>query len=160
MKSRSTVVAYRVHTRTDSTWDRAAHIVRTNLAGAVSVADVAAWRQGLHDVVAKIPDGATFRLLVNLVHFNPLDIATHKAMRPVIPTLLAQHGMRPALLDLFDNEHNLIVTSTRGVKCTACANVHHDVTKMRYYQEAISKPDQAFLTDTAAAESWLASAPR
>ena len=90
----------------------------------------------------------------------PFDIAVHKVMRPVIPTLLAQHGMRPALLNLFDDEHDLIVTSRRGVRCTACANVHHDGDKMRHYEETIGTPDQAFLSDIAVAESWLASAPR
>ena len=149
-----------MRTNTDSTWDNGARIVRTSLTGTVTVADVAAWRQGLHAVVASIPDGSTFRLLVNLVHFSPFDIAAHKAMRSVIPMLLAQHGMRPALLDLFDNECDLIVTSLRGVRCTACANVHHDAIKMHQYQDQIGMPDQAFLTDIAAAESWLSSAPR
>jgi hypothetical protein len=149
-----------VHPSVGSTWDGADHIVRTNLVGRVSVADVDAWRRGLQDVIATIPDGSTFRILVNLFGFQPLDIAAHKAMRSVVPQLLAQHGMRPALLDLFDGEPELVVTCLRGVRCTACANVHHDATKMQHYHERIGASDQAFLSDLDAAEVWLASAPR
>lgn len=144
----------------DSTWDAAARIIRTNLTGTVTVAQVVAWREGLSDVVAQLADGSTFRLLVNLVHFDPVDIAAHKAMRSVVPLLLARHGMRPALLDLFDDEEQLAVTALRGVRCTACANVHHDAIKMHHYQQTVGTPEQAFLTDVTAAESWLESAPR
>lgn len=144
---------------TTSTWDGDAHIVRTQLTGAVTVAHVTAWERGLQALVAQIPDGVTFRLLVDLVGFAPVDIAAHKAMRAVVPLLLAEHGMRPALLDLFEGEHSLAVTAPRGVRCTACANVHHDATKMKDYQKRLGRLDQAFFSELAAAETWLATAP-
>lgn len=140
-------------------WDPVTATVRTNLTGSVSVEDVQQWRVQLHATMETLPEGTTFRLLLNLRDFEPVDIEAHKAMRTVIPLLLAAHGMRPAYIDLFDERPELSVTSTRSVRCVAFANVHHDPMKMHDYQQRIGRADQIFVTDVAFAERWLHSVP-
>lgn len=83
----------------------------------------------------------------------------HKAMRSVVPELLAAHGMRPAVLDLFDPPPEVPVTAANGVICVAFANVHHDPARMADYERRIGRPDQRFFADLAAAERWIAGLP-
>ncbi len=144
-------------TNTRSKWDPATGILRTDLTGPVTTDDVAAWREGLHREVASIPDGTSFRLLLNLVGFEPATIDAHKAMRTVVPEILARHGLRPAFIDLFDERPAMVITTSRGVRCIAFANVHHDEAKMTDYEQRIGKPNQKFFTDVSAAEAWLRS---
>ena len=142
-------------TNTGSTWDVATGILRTDRTGPVTTADVAQWRDGLHRALANIPDGTNFRLLLNLSGFAPVTIDAHKAMRTVVPEILARNGLRPAFIDLFDERPEMVITTSRGVRCSAFANVHHDAAKMTDYEQRIGKPNQKFFTDVAAAEAWL-----
>ena len=142
-------------TNTTSTWDAATGILRTDLTGAVTTAAVAQWREGLQREVAKIPDRTSFRLLLNLSGFEPVTIDAHKAMRTVVPEILARHGLRPAFIDLFDERPEMVITTSRGVRCIAFANVHHDGARMTDYEQRIGKPNQKFFTDVSAAEAWL-----
>jgi len=143
--------------RTTSTWDPATGLLRTTLQGPVTTDDVRAWRDGLHRAAAAVPDGGRFQLLLDLSGFAPADLDAHRAMRTVVPELLAAHGLRPAFLDLFDEQPEVPVTLTRGVRCVAFANVHHDAAKMADYERRIGTPTQRFFTDAAAAERWLLS---
>jgi hypothetical protein len=141
--------------RTDTTWDPDSRMLRTHLTGAVGVDDVLQWRDGLHQQLRQVPGGGTFRLLLNLTGFEPLNLDAHKAMRTVVPELLASHGMRPAFIDLFEDGTEVPVTVQRQVRCTAFANVHHDPEKMGRYERLIGKPDQRFFTEWGTAEAWL-----
>ena len=142
-------------TNTRSKWDSATGILRTDLTGPVTTDDVATWREGLHRELANIPDGTSFRLLLNLSGFQPVTIDAHKAMRTVVPDILASHGLRPAFIDLFDERPEMVITTSRGVRCSAFANVHHDEARMTDYEQRIGKPNQKFFTDVSAAEAWL-----
>lgn len=142
-----------------ATWDAGRRLLETRLTGAVDHADVRAWQDGLARELARVPDGASFKLLNDLRGFDPVTIDVHKAMREVVPRLLAAHGMRPAFVDLFDSPPEVTVTTTRGITCTAFANVHHDEDKMQSYERRIGRPDQRFFTDRAAAEAWLDAQP-
>ena len=137
-----------------SRWDPENRILWTELTGAVTVADVEAWRNELERAVGAIPDGSAFGLLLNLHGFHPVNLDAHKAMRTVVPLLLARHGMRPAFLDLFEGAE-IPISTERGVRCVAFANVHHDPDKMSSYERRIAKPDQRFFTDASEAYDWL-----
>jgi hypothetical protein len=142
-------------TNTRSEWDPVTGILRTNLTGPVTIDDVAAFREGLYRELAEIPDGGTFRLLLNLHGFEPVNLEAHKAMRTIVPEILARHGLRPAFIDLFDERPEVEITVSRGVRCIAFANVHHDEVKMTSYEQRIGQPNQRFFTDVNAAEIWL-----
>lgn len=140
----------------ESVWDPSDRILRTRLTGTVTVYEVELWRRELSRAVAEIPAHSDFKLLFDLHGYEPADLAAHKAMRGVIPELLASHGLRPAVLDLFDDQPEVSVTTADGVRCIAFANVHHDPAKMADYERRIAKPNQRFFTERDAAEAWLA----
>ena len=134
------------HTPVGTTYNAGQSLLETRLSGRVSLDDVLAWQGGLEREIAGLPAGARFKFLADLSGFDPADIAAHKAMREVVPRLLAAHGMRPAVIDLFDPVPALAVTRTRDVECVACANVHHDVEKMRDLATRIGQPEQRFFS--------------
>jgi hypothetical protein len=140
-----------------SRWNPKSQVLRTDLTGTATVADVRSWQEGLAQQVERIPDGSEFRLLLNLRGYDPADLDAHKAMRVVVPTLLIRHGMRPAFVDLVPNPPEIALSVERGIRCIAFANVHHDEHKMREYAERISKPEQRFFTDLELAQNWLMS---
>jgi hypothetical protein len=142
-----------------TTWDPATHTLRSALGGTATVADVDRWRQGLERALAEVPDNSTFKLLFDLRGYEPADLEAHRAMRGVVPELLAGHGLRPAVLDLFDDRPDVPLSTARGVEVTAFANVHHDAAKMDEYERRIARPNQRFFADREAAERWLAEQP-
>jgi hypothetical protein len=142
-----------------TTWDPIAGTLRTTLSGPSAVGDVEAWRGGLERAMAGVPDGSTIKLLFDLSGYSPASLDAHRAMRGVVPELLAAHGMRPAVLDLLDEPREPRLATTRGVLVSAFANVHHDVAKMDEYDRRIATPSQRFFSDRAAAERWLAGLP-
>jgi hypothetical protein len=145
----------REHTPVGTTYNAGQSLLESRLSGRVSVDDVRAWQRDLERQVAALPAGTRFKFLSDLGGFDPVDIAAHKAMREVVPRLLAAHGMWPALIDLFDPIPAVPVTSARAVTCVAFANVHHDEAKMRDYAARIGRPEQRFFSARREAEAWL-----
>ncbi len=141
-----------------SAWHDERKLLVTELNGTVSEANVAAWKAGLAVAVAAIPPRTRFKLIMDLSGYEPATIGAHKAMREIIPRLLAAHGMRPAYIDLFDEKPEVAVTSD-GRDVTAFANVHHDADKMASYERRIGRPGQRFFTSRDAAEAWIAGEP-
>ena len=135
-------------------WDAEAATLATRLGGEVSLADVRRWKESLERELARIPDGARFRMIVDLTGYDVGDLEAHKEMRVVVPLTLAAYGHRTALLDLFDPV-DLPIGTTRGITCVAVAHVHHDAEKMRQYDERIARDDERFFTDAASAEAWI-----
>jgi hypothetical protein len=146
-------------TTLDTEYDPATGILRTRLQGVVDADDVRTWAAGLRARLAAIPDGRPFKLMVDLIGYEPRDIAAHKEMRLEVPYLLARHGLRSAYADLYPEEPEVEVSVERGVYCVACANVHHDPVKMGDYEARIATPKQRFFTDRGQAEIWLNSLP-
>jgi hypothetical protein len=142
-----------------STWHPQTHLLRTTLKGVVTVEDVEAWRASLREALSTIPTGASFKLLFDLHGYEPATTDAHKAMRTVVPLLLAATGMRPAVIDLFPDPPHLDVAPAPAIRCVAYANVHHDAAKMAHYQATIAKPNQRFFSDLGAATHWLAEQP-
>lgn len=139
-----------------SLWDAQHRLLITRLTGDVSVEDVARWQAGLYQTLDQIEENSRFLLLSDLTDYAPHDMAAHKAMRTVVPLLLAAYGMRPALLDLFP-EAEIAVTLTRGIRCCAHAHVHHNADKMAGYERTLARPNQRFFDDVASARRWLLS---
>ena len=117
--------------------------------------EVREWRNTLEEAVGRIPDGGTFKLLVDLRGYEASeDPVAHQEMRAVVPLLLARHGLRTAVLELFP-EAKVEIRTERGVRCIAAAYVHHDVNKMAAYNEQLAPSNERFFTDREEAERWL-----
>lgn len=144
---------------TKTVWDSKLCVLTSSLKGAVSVDDVDEWKASLRAVLSEVPAGTTFKLMFDLHGYEPATIDAHKAMRAVIPLLLAETGMRPAVIDLFDDKPQVDVAIAPNVRCVAFANLHHDPDKMSRYEEKIAKPDQRFFSDPDAAKAWLDEQP-
>lgn len=141
----------------ESKWEPQTGILTTRLQGSITVDDVSLWLASLTEAIGRIPDHTSFKLLVDLYQYEPAALAAHKAMRPVVPLLLARYGFRTALLDLFDPAE-LPLQTVRGITCTAVAHVHHDESKMEEYDRRIGRPHERFFTDAGRAQQWLATA--
>lgn len=137
-------------------WDPQTQLISTRLYGEIHVEDVERWEEGLQQALAQVEENGHFKLLVDLTGYELHDMAAHKAMRVVIPRLLAAYGVRPALMDLFP-EAEVTMQRTRGIVCQAIANVHHDYDKMAEYERTLSRPNQRFFSDAKAAQTWLLS---
>lgn len=142
-----------------SHWDDTLSLLQTELKGPVTARDVQLWEKELQRELDLVPDGRMFRLLLDLHGFEPVDMEAHKAMRLVIPTILMNHGMRPAFADLFDDAGEITLKKERQRRCFAFANVHHDEHKMGQYEIKIGRADQRFFTDAGAARQWLLKQP-
>lgn len=136
-------------------WEPGSRLVVARLSGLIEVVHAHAWSSALARAVAAVPDGGAFALLLDLHGYEPADLDAHRAMREVVPRLLARHGMRPAFVDLFDEREEPVIGLDRQVRCIAFANVHHDAQKMARYRERIERVDQRFFTDAASARAWL-----
>jgi hypothetical protein len=141
-----------------TSWNDTSGVLVTRLASPATAAEVLEWKASLDESVERLPDGSTFKLLVDIRGYEASENAeAHRLMREVVPLFLARHGMRPAVLDLFP-EATVEVTAARGVICTAFANVHHDEGKMATYEKRLGRDDQRFFTDPIAADEWLRTA--
>ncbi|WP_413292360.1 hypothetical protein ACLSU7_13215 [Bdellovibrio sp. HCB185ZH] len=140
---------------TESRWDQSGKILFTALKGSVDESDISVWKNTLSTAVSLIPENTEFKVLLDLNGFEPSSLSAHKAMRNVIPELLASHGLRPAFIDLFDEKPEMTITCEEGKICTAFANVHHDENKMADYRKRIGGDRQQFFTDKDEAAQWL-----
>jgi hypothetical protein len=143
----------------DIRWNPADRVLISRLSGIVRMVDVERWKADLGVAVGAIRDGKTFGLLSDLSGYEPADLEAHKAMRTVIPLLLAEHGFRTGLVALVGAEEPA-VTTTRGITCVAVAHVHHDAGKMALYEEQVGGATERFFTDSAAALVWVREAVR
>jgi hypothetical protein len=141
----------------NSSWNVSEQQLTTELRGWIELNEVRVWEAGLWLAVDQIPDHSCFKLLADLSGYEPASLEAHKAMRTVVPTVLARHGMRPAVLELVGEPVEFAVTRKRGLRCIAFANVHHDANKMADYDQAIGRADQRFFADRSLAQQWLAS---
>jgi hypothetical protein len=130
-------------------------VIEARLTGTVTVADVERWKASLEQRIAEVPDGGAFALLVDLRGYEPADLDAHKAFRTTVPGILARHGFRPGFAELLGTD--VEVTTTRGVRCVAHANVHHDAQKMGDYERRIGRANERFFTSIVDARTWIRS---
>jgi hypothetical protein len=143
---------------TESTWDAARRLLVTRLQGHVGVEDVRRWVDSLHAALGQIEDNSVFKLLVDLRGYDSATLDAHKQMRVVVPGVLARHGFRTALLDLFDPV-DVPLTRTRGITCVAVAHVHHNADEMAEYDRRLCRANERFFTDPVLAERWIVERP-
>lgn len=145
-----------IHVEASSAWDARQAILRTRFAGPAGIAEVVAWRAGLHAAAASIPRLASFRLLVDLRGYEvaAMDPAVHKVHREVIPLFLSCHHFRSGFIDFFgvkgdiDRRHG-------DIRCLAVAHVHHEGPKMDLYRKTLSRQDENFFSSLSEAEAWI-----
>ncbi|MFS4460428.1 hypothetical protein [Bdellovibrio sp. HCB2-146] len=140
-----------------TTYDPTTNLLTTTYKGPLTAEDAKTWESQLTEATEKIPANTDFKLLLDIHSFEPINIDAHKAMRNIIPMLLANHGLRPAFIDLFDEKPELPIKIENGKRCVAFANVHHEENKMADYQRRIGKPNQHFFTDYEKAKAWILS---
>lgn len=126
----------------------------TTLSGRVNGNDVTKWELTLADALKKIPDHGQFKILVNLHGFEAENIQIHKRYRTILPLLLAGYGYRIGYLDMFPKA-SVKLTNTRGIRCVAMANVHHDADKMNDYQRRFSNLHEQYFSDPEDAWNWI-----
>jgi len=141
---------------TNSFWQPAEQLVTTRLSGLLDTADIQQWENTLTETMKQVPDNTAIKMLVDLHGFKAENFEVHKQYRNIIPLLLARHGYRIGYLDMFP-EASITLTTERGIRVVAMANVHQDETKMKDYQEKFSKPFEQYFTDSAAAHAWILS---
>ncbi|RYY88425.1 MAG: hypothetical protein EOO15_09110 [Chitinophagaceae bacterium] len=142
-----------------SRWSPEVGLLVTRLTGEADLKTITAWNASLHLALAEIPDGADFRILVDIHGFKAANIEAHKAFRVVVPEALAAYGWRAGYLGLFP-EVELMVKLTRGIRCIAAAHVHQDETKIALYEQRFATCNERFFTDRAEGERWVRALPR
>lgn len=133
-------------------------LLTTRLTGRIGPEEARAWQHDLQQQVAATPPGATIRLLVDQTGYQPASLDAHRVVRTVLPQLLADCGLAPALADLI-GEPGPAVETRPARRILACALVHHEEFKMAELDRAVGRPDQRFFSDRDAALEWLRSAP-
>ncbi|GAB3175237.1 hypothetical protein [Telluribacter humicola] len=139
--------------RTD--WYPEQKLIVTQLSGDVDQADIEQWEQSLHQALAQVEDGGTFKILVNLWGFKAVDFPTHKKYREIIPLTLANYGWKVGYVDLFEEAAAMTFTTERGIRCTGAAHAHQDATKIEKYESLFGRDNERFFTDPKLAEEWI-----
>lgn len=139
-----------------SFWQPAEQMVTTRLSGLLDTADIQYWENTLIETMKQVPDNTDVKMLVDLHGFKAENFEVHKQYRNIIPLLLARHGYRIGYLDMFP-EATITLSTERGIRAVAMANVHQDETKMKDYQEKFSKLFEQYFTDSTAALAWILS---
>lgn len=140
---------------TESKWIPEQKLLITRLGGNVDLEDIKKWEGSLAEATGKIAPGSTFKAFINLYGFKAINLEAHKAMRNVVPLMLARYNFRAGYLDLFEDAI-VDIRKTNGIACLAVAHVHNDVEKVKLYQERFEKDTERFFTDEAEGEKWIA----
>ncbi len=127
----------------------------TELSGDIAIADIETWESSLHSAFAEIEDGGEFKIFVDLVGFQAIDVQAHKRFRNIIPLLLADYGWRVGYLNLFEEAAGLKLANKRGIRCIGAAHAHHDATKIGKYQSMFGTDREQFFTDPLQARAWI-----
>jgi hypothetical protein len=143
-----------VHKIISTTWEPLHDLLVTTLSGKIDSNDVDTWHFTLKNAAAKIPDESSFKILVNLYGFEAETTAVHKKYRTIMPLFLADYGYRIGYLDMFP-EAAIQLGTTRGIRCVAMANVHHNADKMNDYQNRFSSEHEQYFTDQEGALRWI-----
>jgi hypothetical protein len=134
-------------------------MIETELIGEVDQEDVDHWKNSLELAFRQIPDGAKFKMLINLYGFKAINLEVHKSYRDVIPLLLSSYGWKVGYVDLFEEAKGMTFSNTRGIACFAAAHVHQDEEKISKYEARFSRETEHFFTDPHKAKEWLLTVP-
>jgi hypothetical protein len=135
-------------------WDAEGKLLTTRVRRALSIDEVNEYTGTLAGAIAEVPRGTSFRWLSNSTGYEPLaNRAAHAVYRSILPKVLAEHGLRTSLLDLYEGE--VTVTCARDVTCRAVAHVHHDAEKMAIFNERFGRENERYFSDEDLARGWL-----
>ena len=137
-------------------WDDKRKILRTTLSGEVNEADIIAWENGLYEEAEKIPAPTQFKVIIDFRNYKSLNIPIHQKQRKVMPYFLRKYGHKVAFVKLYNNESSEHALSG-GLETSILkvAHIHHDVEKMRLFEEQIGNERERFFSDLKAAEAWI-----
>lgn len=141
---------------TESKWIPEKRLLVTRLGGNVGLQDVKRWEKSLEDAIAQIEGKSSFKAFINLYGFKATDLEAHKAMRTVVPFILARYNFKAGYIDLFEDTV-LTLENRNGITCTAVAHVHNDKEKIKLYQERFNKSNERFFTNPEEGERWIES---
>jgi hypothetical protein len=138
----------------DVMWDAPQALLTTRVRRALSLEEVAEYEDVLARTIGAIAPGTSFLWLSDAMGYEPFaDRAAHARYRSILPKMLAEHGFRASLLDLFDAE--VVITSARGVICRAIAHVHHDAEKIAIFDERFGRHNERYFSNEEVARMWL-----
>lgn len=141
----------------DTQWYPEERLIITQISGDVDKDDVEAWEQSLHEQLARVEDGATFKIFINLYGFKAVDLDAHKRFRAIVPSTLANYGWKVGYVNLFDEAASMVLKNERGIQCVAAVHCHQDSTKIEQYESRFGKDNEHFYTDPVLAEQWIRS---
>jgi hypothetical protein len=143
-----------IEKRVSSSYNHNKKILVTHLNGEVCADDVEQWIRSYHEALRQIPIDTHFKIFVDLNGFKADSLETHKKMRTVIPTSLAEYGHMVGYIKLFEPQ-GIPTSVTDGKKCIAAAHLHHDETKINLYRSSFAQSNELFTTDYHEAEDWI-----
>lgn len=136
------------------TWEPKQSLLDTTLYGRMDEEDIAEWKQMLQMSIDAIPDDTSFKMLVNLTGFEAANTNVYAAFRNTLPCLLAEYDCRLSFLNLFP-ETVIKLSSKRGIRCLALANVTEQVKRMDYYDYRFAGEQEGFFPGVNEALQWL-----
>jgi len=139
----------------ETNWYPEQRLIETKLSGDVNLEDISYWKKTLEQAFNKIESGSSFKILINLFGFKPIDLPTHKKYRDIIPLLLANYNWKVGYADLFEEAKYMTFASHRDITCFAAAHVHQDEEKIKKYQEHFGREDEQFFIDHEKAKTWI-----
>lgn len=141
---------------TETSWEADKKLIITHISGDIEKPDIEKWEKSFQAVLENIPDGDSFKILVNMHGFKAVDLDAHKRFRGIVPMALAAYGWKVGYVDLFEEEaKTMAYTNTRGIRCVGAAHVHQDETKMHLYQTRFSRDNEQFFTEPDRAREWI-----
>jgi hypothetical protein len=139
----------------ETSWNAGHKLIETIFSGDVDEDDIAKWERSLHHAINQVPDGTTFKIIVNLYGFKAINIQAHKRYREIIPRLLANYNWKVGYVDLFEESTQMKFQSIRNINCAAAVHVHQDEEKIKKYEERFSRDNEHFMTDPLKAKDWI-----
>jgi hypothetical protein len=135
-------------------WEPKQSLLSTTLCGRMDEEDIAEWKEMLQMSIDAIPDDTLFRLLANFTGVEAVNANVHAVFRMSLPHLLAQYDCRLSFLNLFP-ETAIELSSKRGIRCRAIANVVEDAARMGDYDYRFASEQEGFFNDLNEALQWL-----
>ncbi|MEJ8843685.1 hypothetical protein WG954_14940 [Lacibacter sp. H375] len=138
----------------DVKWHSSQQMLVAKLSGKLNAEDIRHWNNLLLGAMDNLNDNSVFKIVVDLHGFEAEDMEVHKQFRTIIPALLADYNYRIGYLDMFP-EANIELKQTRGIRCIAMANVHHNAEKMLDYQTRFGNEHEHYFTESDMALAWI-----
>jgi hypothetical protein len=136
------------------TWEGQGEFLSTRVRRALSVDEANEYSRVLDMAIARLLPGTGFVWLSNSSGYEPLaNRGGHAVYRSILPKVLAEHGLRTSLLDMYEGE--VLIEHSFEVTCRAVAHVHHDADKMAIFDGRFGRANERYFSDEDLARDWL-----